>query len=201
MKNLWILCSILVAAIVCNPAWAFSKQPTKPETDTQAGKDQAVSWHDGTREQTAYIAANEVAVFKADDSVVKSLDSEAEQVEVMGTTKIYRLQAMSGTDAARNLRGSAQASPVFRATPSGGPARALPGGVILALDEAMSETEAAQWLADQGINNAERFDFGTNLFLVPTEAGMASLEEANRLHELEGVRYASPNWWTEKATR
>lgn len=83
--------------------------------------------------------------------------------------------------------------PVFRDQP-GGPIRVAIGGVIIRFAKDVDARQQASWVADQGlvvISSPDALDW----ILVASEAGSASVELANRLHQLPEVQNASPNWW------
>ena len=91
--------------------------------------------------------------------------------------------------------------PVFR-SPSGA-LMTLPGGVLLVLEDAWTEAEVNAFLARNGIkrDRVSELSYATNGFYVETEPGFPSLEFANKLAAQKGVIIASPNWWTQVATR
>ena len=91
--------------------------------------------------------------------------------------------------------------PVFR-SPSGA-LMTLPGGVLLALDEAWSEAETDAFFENNGIDRdrVSELEYLTNGFFVETEPGFPSLELANALAEQDGVVISSPNWWRDHVAR
>src|SRR6056297_2531148 len=81
--------------------------------------------------------------------------------------------------------------PVYRDHP-GGPIRVAIGGVIIRFAKDVDARQQADWVADQGlvvISSPDALDW----ILVASEAGSASVELANRLHQLPEVQNASPN--------
>jgi hypothetical protein len=88
-------------------------------------------------------------------------------------------------------------SPVFRDA-SGRP-RALPGGVIVSLKQALAEEDAQAALAAAGLVPLRRI--GERMWLVESPPGIESLEMANRLQEEGRFGFAQPNWWQPKATK
>lgn len=91
--------------------------------------------------------------------------------------------------------------PVFR-SPSG-QLMTLPGGVLLALDDAWDEVRVNGFFSENGISTGslQRQDWAINAFLIKTKPGMPSLNLANRLAVLDGVEISSPNWRTEVSPR
>lgn len=78
---------------------------------------------------------------------------------------------------------------------------ALPGGVIVSLNPAWSDARCRDWVVAQGSLVRERMKIGGNYYLIASEAGLASLEFANRLRSESGVFAATPNWWREVGHR
>jgi hypothetical protein len=88
-------------------------------------------------------------------------------------------------------------SPVLR--DETGRARALPGGVVVVLAEALGDEAARALLAGHGASGARRV--GPRTWLVPTAPGLASLEAANRLADTGAFVAAQPNWWVERTPK
>ncbi len=89
--------------------------------------------------------------------------------------------------------------PVFRSK-SGGELMTLPGGVLLALDPEMEQTEVDSFFSRNNISldRVSELDFIENGFLVKTGPGFPSLELANELADQDGVLISSPNWRAER---
>jgi hypothetical protein len=100
-------------------------------------------------------------------------------------------------DAAARGVATVPLSPVFR--DASGQPRALPGGVIVSLEEALPEAQAREHLAAAGLVPLRQI--GERMWVVDSPAGIESLELANRLQAEGGFRFAQPNWWTPKATK
>ena len=96
----------------------------------------------------------------------------------------------------RELRATGQ--PVFRS--DSGELMALPGGVLVLLQ---SDTDPAELLAPEGVAPGRIQPLGglPDAWVVQTEPGLASLELANRLAELEEVLLSQPNWWRDRRAR
>jgi hypothetical protein len=88
-------------------------------------------------------------------------------------------------------------SPVLR--DETGRARALPGGVVVVLANALDDEAARTLLAGHGAVGARRV--GARTWLVPTAPGLASLEAANRLADTGAFAAAQPNWWVERTPK
>ena len=91
--------------------------------------------------------------------------------------------------------------PVFRS--ESGALMTLPGEVLLALDPEWStdETDAFFVRNDIAFTRVSELGWLANGFFVETDPGLASLDLANTLAELDGVELSSPNWWREHTTR
>ena len=102
----------------------------------------------------------------------------------------------------KDRAGSSTGQPVFRSE-SSGTLMTLPGGVLLVLDAAWSETETQAFFARNRItlNRVSAMGITANSFFVETAPGFPSLELANALVAQDGVRLASPNWWREHTTQ
>ena len=89
--------------------------------------------------------------------------------------------------------------PVFRSQ-SGGELMTLPGGVLLALDPEMDQTEVESFFSQNHISldRVSELDFIENGFFVNTGPGFPSLELANQLANQDGVLISSPNWQAER---
>ena len=89
--------------------------------------------------------------------------------------------------------------PVFRSQ-SGGELMTLPGGVLLALDPEMDQTEVESFFSQNNISldRVSELDFIENGFFVNTGPGFPSLELANQLANQDGVLISSPNWQAER---
>jgi hypothetical protein len=88
-------------------------------------------------------------------------------------------------------------SPVLR--DEGGRARALPGGVLVTFAGPADDASARAALAAQGAVPVRRINDRT--WLVAAAAGLASLDEANRLADSGAFAAAQPNWWVERVRK
>ena len=76
----------------------------------------------------------------------------------------------------------------------------LPGGVLLALDPEMDQTEVESFFSQNHISldRVSELDFIENGFFVNTGPGFPSLELANQLANQDDVLISSPNWQAER---
>ena len=76
------------------------------------------------------------------------------------------------------------------------------GGIILILEESWTNAAIEAFLDRHGIaEDATPLAWLKNGYSFRTEPGMAALELANRLANLEGVVLSTPNWWREIGER
>ena len=155
-----------------------ASRPTPPEG-------QVYMWKDGDRSSRAFLQADLVV---SREGVVSPA---ATQVARTPQGRIVRVASAS----------EVEGEPVFRST--SGALMTLPGGVLLVFDPDWGEGETGAFFAANGIATDRVSPLGEipNGFVVETEPGFASLELANALAGLDGVRLSSPNWWRERTTR
>lgn len=141
------------------------------------------AWDDGGRTRRVYL--QEDLVVAGDGDVASS----AVEVERAPGGPIVRV-----AEASRAADGGL---PVFRSR--SGALMTLPGGVVLVLDAGWARSRIDAFFAANGIERDRISPLGEipNGFAVETAPGFPSLELANALAGLEGVRLASPNWWRE----
>lgn len=144
------------------------------------------AWDDGGRTRRAYLQEDLVV---SRDGAVASSDIEVERT-IGGP--IVRVAEASRT---------ADDLPVFRSR--SGALMTLPGGVVLVLDAGWPQSRIEAFLAAAGVGTERLSPLGEipNGFVVETAPGFPSLELANALAGLEGVRLSSPNWWRELAAK
>ena len=84
--------------------------------------------------------------------------------------------------------------PVFRS--QSGMLMTLPGGVLLAFDKTWSRAETDAFFQRNAIepDRVSEMAYIANGFFVETEPGFPSLDLANSLAALDGVRASIPNW-------
>ena len=147
---------------------------------------QPYTWQDGDRTLTALLQSD---LTVGEDGKISPLEDSEDTVVARG---------ISG-DVDRKVASSADSGgqPVFRS--ESGQLMTLPGGVLLALDPELSQTETDAIFASNGINldRVSELEFLTNGYFVETEPGFPSLNLANALAGQDGVMLSSPNWWAE----
>lgn len=197
----------LIASLLCgaSPATAATP-PQKPDdaassaatfstvtkagsTSAEAPADSALYWYDGGQRQALRVDGEQLADFRraAKDTLRPAGDVE------------------------KSPSGSLPdgVSPVLRnAGAAAGDARALPGGVVVTLqaapadgDAAARESTARELLQRRGLTPVRALDAMQRIWLVESPPGLPSLELANRLHESGGFESAEPNWWRPRARK
>lgn len=199
---------LLASLLVGQPALAMAATrgvaPSTPLTQTY-------TWHDGEREHTVWINPALVAEF---DPPVAENTSRLKQAAptaraLPGKGVGMRLWQLDGTTAPAGMTRSLNAShpqgkysPVLHDSPSASSRmRALPGNIIVYLNPAWSEAQVTAWLQTRGLIVVKKLDFGTNIYILKTDPGLAALELANTLHRSGEVVAAFPDWWQEAAMR
>jgi hypothetical protein len=93
-------------------------------------------------------------------------------------------------------------SPVFRdGRDDASPRRALPGGVIVRFDPALSAEQRAALIERHGLQVVRELGDDGHAWLVSSAPGLPALELANRLYESGDFLAASPNWWRPRALK
>jgi len=105
----------------------------------------------------------------------------------------------AGVKADKDASGAnaAPVSPLF--IDVAGQPRALPGGVIVGLKEALSEPQARLQLEAAGLVPLR--SIGARMWLVDSPAGMESLHLADRLNADGRFDFVEPNWWRPRSTK
>jgi hypothetical protein len=88
-------------------------------------------------------------------------------------------------------------SPVLR--DETGRARALPGGVVVVLAEPLGDADARALIERHGGRPLRRI--ADRLWLLEAPAGLAALDEANRLAATGAFAGAQPNWWMQRTLK
>lgn len=164
------------------------EEPPKqaPESEGAAGQPPGTSsgrvytWQDGEHTRRVVLQA---------DLTVRPTNEVGSQDEVV---------AFGGASAVVQGGGG---QPVFRS--ESGELMTLPGGVLLALDQAWSDEQVRAFLQRNAIAGSRVSDLGwlPNGYFIETAPGFASLDLANALAGQDGVVLAAPNWWREAETR
>jgi hypothetical protein len=142
-----------------------------------------VHWYDGSAKRAVSIDSTRVVRFGSD-----------------GTSEIMPAALFQTKAAVTDF-----SSPLIM---DGGRKRALPGGMVVTLQNARDEADARAQLAAVGlkvvraISGSEPSIGATPLgWLVASPAGLASLTQANQLHESGRFASVQPNWWTERTKK
>lgn len=149
-------------------------------------------WYDGQRWRALHEDSENIArlVFTSANDVDRV---SAEPATYRSAVKVeVRSKKVLSTESAEANENITYA-PVYRDHP-GGPIRVAIGGVIIRFAKDVDARQQANWIGDQGlvvISSPAALDW----VLVASEAGSASVELANRLHQFPEVQNASPNWW------
>ena len=155
--------------------------------EISADKEGIYIWKDGGRVRRVQMQNDLLAKQAGDDMDL----SEDEVVAKYGTIYIVKKRGV------KNEGGM----PVFRS--NGGQLMALPGGVLLVFEPELSTERINQFFIENAIDMAQvsAQEFTKNAFFVATEAGMASMELANKLADKDHVIVSSPNWWRESVPK
>jgi hypothetical protein len=204
--NLSLLGTLVLGLWLPATSSAMAPKPSEPAPSTLG---QSYTWYDGAREQTVWLNPRLVAEFNAPAESTSAVRQARPGAQVVsrgrGTTRIWRVDSGAADTtlaAVRSAQSAASVSPVFHDSANeGGRLRALPGGVIVYLNPAWSETEVKQWAAGRGLEIVRKLEIGANVYLIKTAPGLASLETANALHKSGEVVAAMPEWWQEATTR
>jgi hypothetical protein len=180
----------------------------KARSDAAAALSIVYAWHDGEREQAAWLNPALIAEFGVQselESGVKRVQPAAQaEPGSRGIARIWRVGG-DGEQVMRQARAANPAgkySPVFNDGADGsGRKRALPGGIIVAFKSDWTEAQVIAWTAQQGLPIASKLGIGPNVYVLNTDAGLAALTAANRIRAGGEVVSAQPNWWVEVTTR
>lgn len=158
--------------------------PTTDPGQKPAAQDRQYTWQDGDRTMTVLLQPD---VTSAQESEIDAQDSTV----VKGSLNDAAVKTAK-SNASDNAGSTGM--PVFRS--QSGALMTLPGGVLLALDKAWGEAETDAFFERNGIEAARVSELAyiANGFFVETEPGFPSLDLANALATLDGVRASIPNW-------
>lgn len=153
-------------------------------SSTESLERRPYTWWDGDRALEAFLQP---------DMVVVGEDAADDRGDVVGTIGADVILRLASPDESDGL-------PVFRA--SSGALMTLPGGIVLVLDSNWDDAETASFFRNQGIAAGRVSPLGAvpNGFVVEADPGFPSLELANGLAGLAGVRSSSPDWLVERRT-
>ncbi len=172
---------------------------------------QTYTWYDGEREHMAWVNPTLVAEFNPPALEAKSALKRALPTAraLPGKGPGIRLWLLDGsstpTSTLRKLSGrqsQGKYSPVLHdGSTAASRMRALPGNIIVYLDPAWSEAKVDTWLQSRGLVVIKKLELGTNIYILKTDPGLASLEIANALYRSGEVVAAFPDWWQETVAR
>ena len=142
------------------------------------------TWSDGDRTMTVLLQPDLVETERG--TIDKRDDAVAEAVRSARSDRSARADTVSAADSS--------SLPVFRS--QSGALMTLPGGVLLALDKDWGSAETDAFFERNGIepDRVSEMAYIANGFFVETEPGFPSLDLANSLATLDGVRTSMPNW-------
>ncbi len=145
-----------------------------------AARAQQQYWYDGEQRRPLW----------SDSSVVADFSERSTE-----KARVLKPPALAKGDAALQ-------SPVFRdGRGETSPRRALPGGVIVRFDPALSADQRAALIARHRLQVVRELGDGGGAWLVRSAPGLPALELANRLYESGDFLAASPNWWRPRALK
>ena len=147
-------------------------------------QDRPYTWSDGDRTMTVLLQPDLVETERG--TIDKRDDAVAEAVRSARSDRSARADTVSAADSS--------SLPVFRS--QSGALMTLPGGVLLALDKDWGSAETDAFFERNGIepDRISEMAYIANGFFVETEPGFPSLDLANSLATLDGVRTSMPNW-------
>lgn len=216
MKNLTILGNLVLLILVvwCSGSWAGTKDRLVEPDGALSGE--AIYWHEGKILKQAWMALDELAVFRApagDESVTDHLLDTFQGAKVISENDFVIVLKISWTSSAaaagddlQGLSGAAGAGricPVFytaREKQTG--SRIIPTGEILVqypVSDSESKIEAVE--AEYGLERVKVFDFSPNTFLYDAGDALEAISRANELYESGEVVFAYPNWLRSRVQR
>lgn len=174
----------LLIGTAATMAVAQSKQVPNTSAST-AGK--KMTWYDMGRPREVIVDPNLVVDFNG-----ASASTNERPVARYNGLSVWE----QGGQGARAAKQKGSASPVLRES-AGGPMRALPGAVIVQLDERWTPAQISVWLAANRLTMRNALPIGKNIIVIEGAPGLAALELANTLHARPEVTWAQPDWWVE----
>jgi len=186
-----------------------------PLAHAQKSKDEAstltisYAWHDGEREQLVWLNPALVAEFSTlpenESAVKRAYPAASAEPGSRGIARIWRVEGGAAERVLLDARAAntvGKYSPVFSdGAADGARKRALPGGIIVAFKPDWTESRVTAWAAAQALPIASKLEIGPNIYVLKTDAGLAALATANRIHRSGEVVSAQPDWWVEVTTR
>ena len=201
----WIFLSLIVGLSTPHISFAMSSatkttanDPAKAETEAKL---QQYTWYDGDQKRSVWVNPELLAEFSDSTQTSEQSSTESSSKKVNTAPTFVRfLTIKSDTTALKSTE--KQQSPVLHSTASlSGAKKALPGNVIVQMKPDWTMDQIHTWFQQQNITAIKPLTFAPNAFLIQSNAGLESLNLANRLYETGDVVLASPNWWQERAKR
>ena len=164
------------------------------------------TWHDGDQERQVWLDPELVAEFSPSSAGENKVKQANPQAQPLATgprgIRLWRMMGGIGADSISRRMNTAAPHEIFSpvlhdAASNAGPMRLLPGNVIVHLNPAWNQGTIQNWLNAKKLVAVEQLEFGPNIFLIKTGAGLEALETANRIYESGEVVAAYPNWWVE----
>ncbi|MDH2917848.1 MAG: hypothetical protein PXX73_01445 [Sideroxydans sp.] len=203
MKHTFCLFAVLSLASM-NSACAG---PAAATGKAVAPLSQSYTWYDGNRAQTVWLNPQLLAEFNPTPqsaTQVRAAGLTTGSVkEVRGGVRLW--QVSNSTTAARALTSAqpnSRFAPVLHSAPNASAAmKSLPGNVVVIFNPAWDGAAVQAWLTRNNLQMVEKVGSGSNVYLIKSPPGLASLDLANAIYKAGEVLSASPNWWTEVHTR
>ncbi len=201
----WIFLSLIVGLSTPHISLAMSSatkatanDPAKSETKAKL---QQYTWYDGNQKRSVWLNPELLAEFRSTTPATNQSNTEPSSKKANTTPTFIRFLAVKSSATA--LKSTDQhLSPVFHTTASlSGTKKALPGNVIVQMKPDWTIDQIHTWFQQQNVTVIQPLTFAPNAFLIQSNAGLESLNLANRLYETGDVVLASPNWWQERAKR
>ncbi|MGB7649855.1 MAG: hypothetical protein WBL62_01500 [Gallionella sp.] len=204
-STFWLLAALSVASM--NTACAGPSAATGKSAAASTTLSQSYTWYDGDRAQTVWLNPQLVAEFNPTPQSAAQVRAAglttAAGRDVQGGVRLW--QVSNSTTAARALstaQPNSKFAPVLHTAPNAsGAMRSLPGNIVVMLKANWDSAAVNAWLARNNLQVVEKVGSGSNVFLLKSPPGLASLDLANALYQAGEVLSASPNWWTEVHTR
>jgi hypothetical protein len=205
MKQTFCLLAALSVATM-NSACA-GPAATTGKAAAPAALSQSYTWYDGDRAQTVWLNPQLLAEFNPTPQSAAQVRAAGLATgvgkDVQGGVRLW--QVSNSTTAARALataQPNSRFAPVLHSAPNASAAmKSLPGNVVVILNPAWDGAAVSAWLARNNLQMLEKIGSGSNVYLIKSAPGLASLDLANAIYKAGEVLSASPNWWTEVHTR
>lgn len=218
------LAASCAASLLSTATFAAVGNATKAAQPAQL--QQTYTWHDGTRERSAWLDPQLLVEFKTGKKTapgntghagantaptVKSVYTQATAVgKAKGGIQLWRMGAGVTSDQAAQVLTARTAtettptnySPVLRDSASpNSRMRALPGNIIVYLNPSWDSATVDTWALGKQLEIVNKLTIGDNVYVIKTPPGLASLAVANSLHQSGEVLAAIPNWWQPLTTK